>query len=97
MRITSVIAGTSTIQRLKPETTPDCDTSLGIAFVRRTGGIKGSTTVKDNYYVWEELYETAILETDDKKLHLSAEVPCVVCPDSPRQHPGWRTHAIEAI
>jgi hypothetical protein len=24
--------------------------------------------VKDNYYVWEGLYETAILETDDKKL-----------------------------
>ena len=24
--------------------------------------------MKDNYYVWEELYETAILETDDKKL-----------------------------
>ena len=25
-------------------------------------------TVKDNYYVWEELYETAILETDDERL-----------------------------
>ena len=24
--------------------------------------------MKDNYYVWEQLYETAILETDDKKL-----------------------------
>ena len=24
--------------------------------------------MKDNYYVWEELYEAAILETDDKKL-----------------------------
>ena len=24
--------------------------------------------MKDNYYVWEGLYETAILETDDKKL-----------------------------
>jgi hypothetical protein len=24
--------------------------------------------VKDNYYVWAELYETAILETDDERL-----------------------------
>ena len=24
--------------------------------------------MKDNYYVWEELYETAILETDDMRL-----------------------------
>jgi hypothetical protein len=24
--------------------------------------------MKNNYYVWEELYETAILETDDERL-----------------------------
>ena len=68
MRITSVVAAATTTQRRKPETTPHCATSLGVAFVRRTGDIKRSTTVKDNYYVWEELHETAILETDDKKL-----------------------------